>query len=284
MRAQAALMLMLFGVATGPVDAAQAVTIMPLGNSITHGSGKGFAGGYRYYLGLMLAKDSFQVDFVGTLSSGGHSMDCDHEGHPGWVIQMAVPNTFTCHAWDPGNNRPDTYYDGLLEHYAGFVARIGSAPDFVLLMIGTNDVIKLHPETPTLAHRYAELVRAIHAVDTATRILAATIPPMTMVFDSIAYPDQRCRCGDLADSVALTNVRLLDTLQALRRVGLPLTIVPVHESSVVAESVRRTDGVHPDKQGYEAIAQLFYRELRPLLDAMPVPGEEKRHGGTEAQR
>lgn len=62
------------------------VRIMPLGDSITHGTP--VAGGYRLPLYHMLTNASYIVDYVGT-STANPSPDLpeiNHEGHGGWRI------------------------------------------------------------------------------------------------------------------------------------------------------------------------------------------------------
>ena len=62
------------------------LSIMPLGDSITYGTG--VEGGYRLGLWNSLLQDDFQVDFVGSESDGPVNIDPDHEGHPGKTIQF----------------------------------------------------------------------------------------------------------------------------------------------------------------------------------------------------
>ena len=98
------------------------VRIMPLGDSITKGTGTCQepdtylnCTGYRSYLWNRLAEAGYSVDFVG--SQGGefqylHDHDNDHEGHGGWRDDQIAANIF-----------------GWLK---------GTPADIVLLHIGTN--------------------------------------------------------------------------------------------------------------------------------------------------
>jgi lysophospholipase L1-like esterase len=91
--------------------------IMPLGDSITFGTPDRSYGGYRHALGILLAKDGYSFDFVGSQQSGiGTIRDPDNEGHPGWTIAEIKQGI------DAG---------GWLETYQ---------PDIILLHIGTNDI------------------------------------------------------------------------------------------------------------------------------------------------
>ncbi len=91
--------------------------IMPLGDSITLGTPDRGYGGYRHMLGILLAKDGYIVDFVGSQRSGNRTTpDPDNEGHPGWTIAQI---------------KSGIDVDGWLETYK---------PDIILLHIGTNDI------------------------------------------------------------------------------------------------------------------------------------------------
>jgi lysophospholipase L1-like esterase len=90
------------------------IRIMPLGDSITFGSGA--AGGYRNKLYQTLTAGGYNVDFVGTQTGNGVAAlpDSDHQGISGWRI------------------------DQLDSNIAGWLGSIAD-PDVVLLHIGTND-------------------------------------------------------------------------------------------------------------------------------------------------
>ena len=91
------------------------VRVMPLGDSITHGTQ--VPGGYRIGLWQSLANARYRVDFVGTQFNGPASLwDHDHEGHPGWRIDQIDANIVN---WVRNTN-----------------------PRSVLLHIGTNDVLQ----------------------------------------------------------------------------------------------------------------------------------------------
>ena len=81
---------------------AQAVRIMPLGDSITAGEHYGFPAngeraGYRKPLYELLVANNNDVDFVGSLNWGYDitpAFDCDHEGHPGWAASTIATNVY----------------------------------------------------------------------------------------------------------------------------------------------------------------------------------------------
>lgn len=100
-----------------PCPANGVCKIMPLGDSITDGTG--FAGGYRVELFAKAVADQKHITFVGSLSNGpntvsGVTFPKSHEGHFGWTIGQ-VDDLIPTPALDP-------------------------APQIVLLHLGTNDI------------------------------------------------------------------------------------------------------------------------------------------------
>ncbi len=79
------------------------IRIMPLGNSITYGNyhpeprPEGMITGYRQALWLMLKEAGYQVDFVGSRSTGKDAepaFDPDNEGYPGWTDDQIRVNVY----------------------------------------------------------------------------------------------------------------------------------------------------------------------------------------------
>ncbi|HYE06389.1 MAG TPA: hypothetical protein VEL07_12820 [Planctomycetota bacterium] len=100
----------------GSPHAAEAIRIMPLGDSITQGNTQ--QDSYRRPLWHKLAAAGYHVDFVGsektnfTGAAAHPDFDQDNEGHYGWTIP------------------------GILERLDGWLAQ--NVPDVVLLHLGTN--------------------------------------------------------------------------------------------------------------------------------------------------
>ena len=71
------------------VQAAPPVRIMPVGDSITYGSGSP-GGGYRFPLWHLLTNAGYTVDFTGTRTTNGIAglPDPDHEGWGGYRIDQ----------------------------------------------------------------------------------------------------------------------------------------------------------------------------------------------------
>ena len=100
-----------------PCPASGACKIMPLGDSITDGTG--YSGGYRVELFAKAIAAQKNITFVGSLSNGpdtvsGVTFPKSHEGHFGWTISQV---------------------DDLIPDPA-----LGPSPHIVLLHLGTNDI------------------------------------------------------------------------------------------------------------------------------------------------
>lgn len=100
-----------------PCPASGPCKVMPLGDSITDGTG--FSGGYRVELFAKATADKKNITFVGSLSNGpstvsGVTFPKSHEGHFGWTIKQV---------------------DDLIPDPA-----LNPAPHIVLLHLGTNDI------------------------------------------------------------------------------------------------------------------------------------------------
>ena len=106
-----------------PCSSTGACAILPLGDSITAGTGSSDGGGYRVELFKQAVANSQSITFVGTLSSGpatvsGQPFPKSHEGHSGFVIDT-IPQR-----------------QGISSVTDAAIAK--SIPHIVLLMIGTG--------------------------------------------------------------------------------------------------------------------------------------------------
>lgn len=68
--------------------------MMPLGNSITEGTGSSHDSGYRRDLYALLQNAGVAFDFVGGLRYGSGFPDLDHEGHPGFLADQLNVSTY----------------------------------------------------------------------------------------------------------------------------------------------------------------------------------------------
>ena len=125
--------------------------IMPLGDSITHGTQ--VAGGYRVKLEdhLIAAKRDFT--FVGTQSSGDINLESRrHEGHKGYRIEDLADEAETWLA--------------------------AQKPDHILLTIGTNDILQNNQLT-TAPARLSALIDQITVTRPNADLLVSSLPPLS---------------------------------------------------------------------------------------------------------
>ncbi|HWS32906.1 MAG TPA: SGNH/GDSL hydrolase family protein [Actinoplanes sp.] len=121
--------------------------IMPLGDSITVGSGSPGRNGWRADLQRRLRAAGVRTDFVGS-ARAGTTGDRDHEGHGGWTI----------------------------EQLAGVVGRSLATyrPDVVLLHAGTNNITR-GDDPVVAAGRLSALIDRVRAGAPDADVYVATI-------------------------------------------------------------------------------------------------------------
>ena len=218
--------------AAQPAAAAASATpvrIMPLGDSITYGSGDRNTdptrtpAGYRRDLQNRLKAVGVYADFVGSRSNGGP--DPHHEGHPGYEIAQL---TVGAPLWI------STY-----------------KPDIVLLMAGTNDIS--HGRAVGAAARLGLLLDVIQLAKPGVAIRVATIPmrrvPSTLNDETIAY-----------------NNALVSLIANRAAAGQQVSLFPMHIVSPWA--VDYFDSVHPNECGYKKMSFVWYYYLgRTSLNA-----------------
>ena len=132
---------------------------MPLGDSLTWGDQTDptlgpIPGGYRTQLYLDLHHAGYGFNFVGTistnasatLSAAGQTLN---EGHPGYRINQIQDNL-------DGYNGLQDAYGGYWLSGGGGTGRSPIDPNYILLLIGTNDIFghvariiptTMHPKT-----------------------------------------------------------------------------------------------------------------------------------------
>ncbi len=123
------------------------LAVMPLGDSITLGVGSDARTGYRPTLAQMLAQDSPDVQFVGSMQDADGTR---HEGHSGWRIDQISANI-----------------ERWMEQ---------AKPNLVLLHIGTNDMNRDYAVS-TAPQRLAGLIDQIHNSSPNTVIVVASLVP-----------------------------------------------------------------------------------------------------------
>jgi len=207
------------------------IRIMPLGDSITHGTP--VAGGYRDPLYHMLTAAGYNVDYVGTATDNGSATlpDWDHEGHGGWRISNASV--------------------GLYEHIYGWFEAIAD-PHVVLVHIGTND----SSNDPSFSN-------AVTRLDALITRIATCQPSAHIIVTSLMKRSD-------ANYIGITNyfnpyVPGLVTNQAA--LGRRVTFLDMHAYLELSDMA---DGLHPNAGGYTNMAAAWFGAITNVIAADAV--------------
>ncbi|AGZ43514.1 GDSL-type esterase/lipase family protein [Actinoplanes friuliensis] len=225
----AALVVALVPAIAAPAQAAavtgRAVKIMPLGDSITWGTGSmnGSIPGSGYRAGLwtkLVAGAGLAVDFVGSMNSGSLP-DTDNEGHSGYRIDQITANV------------------------TGWLT--AAQPDVILLHIGTNDFWQDH-ETSTASKRLGLLLDKIHQVRPSATLIVAEIVPT--------------RQDALNTKIDAYNAAIPGLVATRAAAGHNIRSADLHDTMTDADFA---DTLHPNNTGYEKMANLWHSALEPVL-------------------
>ena len=235
----------LFALVSGSVFAAAAdnpvLRIMPLGDSITHGSQSVRGNGYRAPLYVALTNLGYNVDYVGTQTDNYGKddpflADSDHEGHSGWKIENAS--------------------NGIYNFIPEFFAQIED-PHVILLHIGTNDTGDGDATFRSQAtNRLVRLLDRIHACQPSAKVVVTTLMRR--------YTTE----GDLTNNwkyAAITNVfnpAVSDIVDAQQAKGQDAYFLDMHEH-VTFEQI--ADTVHPNDVGYTNMANAWVSAVTSLI-------------------
>ena len=218
---------------TGGCEESRPTRIMPLGDSITNGTGR--QSGYRSKLYADLTAAGYEIDFVGSQQTNPSPglPDPDHEGHPGFNIDNIL------NGWKsyPGVNvwlGPDGY-----------------DPDIILLLIGGNDV----GEQRDFEHapdRLDALITRISNKKTGLKPGAHLI--VSRITPRAAKPnDHHTRWyNEQLDIVVARHIAL----------GEKITLVDCYQP---LEPADLADGVHPTQSGYNKIAKVWFGAITAVL-------------------
>lgn len=226
--------------------------IMPMGDSITAGD---VTGGYRTRLGQALEAAGYTFQFVGSSTVNSDTgwaqwlVDTNnehHEGHSGFTITQI-----------PG------YRDGIDNNLNSYIGPSGEDPDYILLMIGTNDIVGGYTEGAS--DRLNALIGHISDKTTGLRpdahLIVASIPPIGINsgFSSTAHTD-----------APIYNAGVKAAVLQHQALGENVTFVDVF--SYLDLTDLGADQLHPDiyGEGYTKIAQAWMDGIQSTL-AIPEP-------------
>lgn len=198
--------------------------IMPLGDSITAGTGKyPVFGGYRIQLWNNFLTDNLTVDFVGSMSNGPDQIDKNHEGHGGWKI----------------NQINDLINEGILNTYQ---------PQTILLMIGTNDILKTDNSVNQMVADLDKLINDITEKSPNCQLLIGSIAPIS---PSGRDPEKIGR-------ISPYNANIQELVADKFNQGKKIAFVDI--GGTLSED-DLSDGVHPNRKGYDKMGDLWYDSL-----------------------
>jgi len=228
---------------------------MALGDSITAGvAANGVVvddGGYRGTLGTLLARNGVPVQFVGTRSDYSAAIrNRAHEGWPGYVLR-SFPD-------DPG---PGQLYGALTKR-----AIETGHPDLILLMAGTNDLMRLQRNVPgytmpNVLNSMDLLLAQIFDLDPTVRVIVAPVVESPRVS---------------TDNVTRFDNGLAPIVAAYAKRGDRITLADGMESSVPRDRAHFPDGIHPSGSGgYADVAHIWLRAIEQVTNAQTATSVTK---------
>jgi lysophospholipase L1-like esterase len=211
------------------------IRIMPLGDSITYGTGSTYAVGYRRPLYQLLSGAGHNVDFVGSQTTGFlYDFDQNHEGYRGW------------HA------------NEIRDHITGW---LNSNPaDVILLHIGTNDIS--HDDDGP-AGTVAEIGQILDLID----IWETTHNQVWVVLARIIN-----RNDSLSGDTTTLNGLIQDLADDLIAGGDKIVVVDME--SALSYPGDLVDTLHPNDTGYGKMAAVWFDELEALFALLSNPDRD----------
>ncbi|MBR0504031.1 MAG: hypothetical protein IJJ84_01400, partial [Kiritimatiellae bacterium] len=216
--------------------------IMPLGDSITHGSQSVRGNGYRAPLYVALTNLGYNVDYVGTETDNYSKedpflADSDHEGHSGWKIENAS--------------------NGIYDFIPEFFSQIDD-PHVILLHIGTNDTGDGEPAFRSEAtNRLVRLLDRIHECQPSAKVVVTTLMR------------RYTTAGDLTNNwkyAAITNVfnpAIPGIVAGQQAKGQAAYFLDMH--AAVSDWDQIADTVHPNDVGYTNMANAWVSAVTSIV-------------------
>lgn len=231
---------------TSSVSVSDTIKIHPIGDSITRGK-EGDA--YRHYLKTKLRIEShIEVDFVGLCTHAADvgatwqdnqelfnklEGDIEHDGWGGLKIHEITDMTKNTR----GN--PKVTVEQMVSD---------NPADFILLMIGTNDIISsyLLAEAPT---RLDTLIARILRSAGNAHLIVSTIPPTPLPIAN--------------GKIQTMNSFTPGIVEAYKQKGKNISFIDIN--AMMGPDDLLSDAYHPNRQGFEKIGNGFYEAIKPLV-------------------
>jgi lysophospholipase L1-like esterase len=215
------------------VSAVDLGNIMPLGDSITRGSADPpILGGYRQRLYNDLTNAGYGFTPVGTQTDNASAAlttagQAHHEGHGSYTIAGIDQNL-------------DTYLAGV------------PAPNYVLLMIGTNDFVGGTGEST-----------AINRLDTLIGHITSRLPDAHLIVADLTV---RRETQEESHIQTLFNPFVPDLVSAHAANGEKVSFVDMHSVLTVSD-LGIGDNCHPNQVGYNTLGDAWF----DAIQAVPEP-------------
>ena len=216
--------------------------IMPLGDSITHGSQSVRGNGYRAPLYVALTNLGYNVDYVGTQTDNYGKedpflADSDHEGHSGWKIENAS--------------------NGIYNYIQDFFAQIDD-PHVILLHLGTNDTGDNETVFRSEAtNRLVRLLDRIYECQPSAKVVVTTLMR------------RYTTAGDTENNwkyAAITNVfnpAVPGIVAAQQAKGQSAYFLDMHAAVTSWDQI--ADTVHPNDVGYTNMANAWVSAVTSII-------------------
>jgi lysophospholipase L1-like esterase len=212
-----------------PATTPYRIKVMPLGASITWGYG-GTHAGYRNPLGNLFNQHSIAHVFVGSSTENPGQLSVDeqhHEGHPGYVIAAGSSGRA-----------------GIQDNIATWLGPSGADPDYILLLVGSNDVdtdyqldqagTRMDTLITTISNRTTGLKPQAH-------LIVSTLPLINTPAEEV--------------KAQAFNAAIMAVAKKHQAAGENVSTVDVHAVITAAD---KYDNLHPNDAGYDKIANVWY--------------------------
>ena len=211
-----------------PNDPAPKVTVMPFGDSLTKGTGSTHGAGYRLQFLHRMSDAGVTVDMLGSFHSGPNDIDRDHEGHQGQGVAKLDQVAF----------------DEILKE----------KPDYVLLLIGTNDAKDSSLQPVAFRIRFSVLMDRILS-ESHIKLVVATIPP-----GRYGRRDKGAR--------EAVNAIIEDEVDKRRDAGRSVRLIDVYH--MLDPKTDFADTLHMNDGGYAKIGNAFADAVLDLMHSVPA--------------
>ena len=236
----------------------QKIRILPLGDSITRDCFNddprpdSLLTGYRQSLWLLLHSAGYNIDFVGSDSSGHTAIprfDPDNAGFGGYSAKQLLHLIKTGYDVSGSQVTPGPY----LNYYPA---------DIILLHIGTN-------ELDTNVTDVENLLNYINDYEDSTNTVIWVI--LAKIINEVPYNVKTTIFNNNIEKMAEERIKKGDHLKIVdmeKNAGLVYKI----DTAAPYENGDMYDKFHPNKHGYKKMASLYYDTLKTLLNKI-IPVE-----------